>query len=542
SQRSTVGPGFKRLEPPVALSHVLALLCLLSVEALVLSQLLSEQLQELLLQTKRTTLDFLALAALSSVAAGLAALWLSRDRLLETLNEPRPAVRLRSRRWLALHTACFALLLVVTVAISRAPYGAGLSTVWVLAAVVTLGSLGLVLLPRRTWWTLARIISVPTLLGAVIGSAGFLLATTSGQLWEPLIRSTFLVVRGLLNAAGFDVHVNPRDFRIGTPTFEVGIASACSGYEGIGLVWAFLAAYLWIFRRQLRFPHVLLLIPLGTAVIWFTNAVRIALLIVVGTLWSPAVALTGFHSAMGAVMFMAVGLSLIGLGSGLEIFRHDSVSTHANIQAAAPFLVPFMVLVGLRLGCAALSTDFDYLYPLRIVAVSACLAWYWSRLPVRWQGWSWPAAAAGALVYILWIALEPTSSNTWALGQHMPLALQQLPMGWAAVWVASRVAGSVVTVPLVEELAFRGFLPRRIQRSDFTAIPVGAFTFASFIASSVLFGLLHERWIAGTLAGMAYALVLMRRRRLLDAIIAHATTNALIAVHVLVGGRWSLWN
>ena len=60
--------------------------------------------------------------------------------------------------------------------------------------------------------------------------------------------------------------------------------------------------------------------------------------------------------------------------------------------------------------------------------------------------------------------------------------------------------------------------------------------------SSVVFGALHgERWLAGTLAGIVYALVLVRRGRMGEAVIAHATTNALLAAWVLSTGQWQLW-
>ena len=51
----------------------------------------------------------------------------------------------------------------------------------------------------------------------------------------------------------------------------------------------------------------------------------------------------------------------------------------------------------------------------------------------------------------------------------------------------------------------------------------------------------HERFVAATLAGMAYALVLYRRGRVSDCILAHATTNALIAASVVLLGDWRLW-
>jgi len=119
--------------------------------------------------------------------------------------------------------------------------------------------------------------------------------------------------------------------------------------------------------------------------------------------------------------------------------------------------------------------------------------------------------------------------------------LDALPQSWRIAWLVFRVVGSVLTVPFAEELAFRGYLTRRLISTDTDEVPLGQFSWLSFVVSSVLFGLLHGSYLAGTLAGMAYALALYRRRVLGDAILAHAVTNALIAALVLVGGRWSLW-
>jgi CAAX prenyl protease-like protein len=68
----------------------------------------------------------------------------------------------------------------------------------------------------------------------------------------------------------------------------------------------------------------------------------------------------------------------------------------------------------------------------------------------------------------------------------------------------SRVLGSVITVPIAEELAFRGYVLRRLISSDFDNISL-RFTWLSFLLPSFLFGALHGRWPAGTVAGMFYA-------------------------------------
>ena len=96
-------------------------------------------------------------------------------------------------------------------------------------------------------------------------------------------------------------------------------------------------------------------------------------------------------------------------------------------------------------------------------------------------------------------------------------------------------------MPLAEELAFRGYLTRRLVAADFQSIPPGRMTWWSLLLSSVLFGALHGRWFAGTLAGMAYALAYRRRGELTDAVVAHGVTNGLIAITVLTTGSWSLW-
>ena len=123
----------------------------------------------------------------------------------------------------------------------------------------------------------------------------------------------------------------------------------------------------------------------------------------------------------------------------------------------------------------------------------------------------------------------------------MPQELANTSPLWAGLWLIFRVIGSVVTVALAEELAFRGYLTRQLIASEFQEVPLGRFTWFSFLLSSALFGALHGRWLAGTLAGMLYALALYRRGKLGDAVVAHATTNAMLAAYVLMTGSWTLW-
>ena len=146
-------------------------------------------------------------------------------------------------------------------------------------------------------------------------------------------------------------------------------------------------------------------------------------------------------------------------------------------------------------------------------------------------------ALLGALA--LWLALEPSGAAQQAAAET---ALGQLSRGAAGLWLGFRVIGSAITVPLAEELAFRGYLTRKLVSPAFETVRPGHFTWLSFVVSSALFGLLHGRWFAGTLAGMAYAGALYRRGQVAEAVYAHMTTNVLIAGYVLWFGRWSMWS
>jgi CAAX prenyl protease-like protein len=110
------------------------------------------------------------------------------------------------------------------------------------------------------------------------------------------------------------------------------------------------------------------------------------------------------------------------------------------------------------------------------------------------------------------------------------------------MWLVLRVVGAVITVPIAEELAFRGYLLRRIHAADFESVSFQKVSLTALAVSSVAFGLMHgNRWIAGSPAGLAYALVLRRRGRIGEAVAAHAVTNALLAVWVIARGEWGLW-
>jgi exosortase E/protease (VPEID-CTERM system) len=455
-----------------------------------------------------------------------------------------PACRHRWGVWLAGHGVACGVFTLMTAAIFIDTADVRPSLLWPVfwmlsAAVVVLLWLG-ALAPASRWWTLVHQ-EYAAMLGASLLGVG---AWGSGQLgqalWAPLAETTLWVVRSLLALVYSDVYYDLAEQVVGTATFQVVIVPACSGYEGIGCVTLLLTLYLWWFRTHLRFPQALLLLPVGAVAAWVANALRLTTLIALGTSFSPAVAQGGFHSQAGWLTFLLVGLGLIAVTQRYHLFTvaTPSISAQASAQYATALLMPLLVLLTTMVVTSALSSGFDWLYPLRVVTTSVAL---WScrtdyRL-IPWT-WSWHAIGLGMAICGMWMLLEPADHHRATV---LADGLAALPGGLAVVWVGFRVLGSALIVPIAEELAFRGYVIRKLVAPDFATIRPGQFTWWACLVSSVLFGVLHGRWLAGTLAGIGYALALRQRGQLADAIVAHMTTNALLAAYVLSQHAWSLW-
>ncbi|MSR58258.1 MAG: CAAX prenyl protease-related protein [Planctomycetaceae bacterium] len=510
----------------------------------------------------------------------------------------------------------------------------------VATAVACLGLWSAAIVTAELWLACAWRAAVALVAGIVFFSVAWRIGGITQSYWKDFGKWTLWLVYGLLHLVSRDPICVPADKLVGTSDFHVGVSSRCSGYQGIGLIWVFLSAYLWLFRHGHRFPQALLLLPVGTVLIWLANAVRITALILVGIWISPEIALDGFHSQAGWIAFLTVGLGLVAVASRSRFFaaagagrgasrcaggvagggdklesqisnlRFETLApplrprggegySNSRLEAAAAntsgtigsgegvggvnltavFLVPLMALTAATMVTGAFTSGFDWLYPVRVVAVAG-VVWFYRReyravltgagcrierravpptpalppqdgegegsavaVPCR-TGARFgflPAAGIGAAAFALWMGFEWIAGRLG--GGHISLAGPEMlsPMAGGA-WLFFRVLGAVVTVPFAEELAFRGFLTRRLIAANFEDVPAGKFSWFSFLLSSLIFGALHgERWIAGTVVGMLFAMALYRRGRLADAVVAHATTNALLSAYVLTTGQWSAW-
>ena len=149
------------------------------------------------------------------------------------------------------------------------------------------------------------------------------------------------------------------------------------------------------------------------------------------------------------------------------------------------------------------------------------------------------AVGVGLVVYVLWVRMD----WPWAM-QGTPTGYNPFQEGATVGFILAgiRVFGAAVVVPLKEELFWRSFLIRWIINPDaFEKVPLGLFSLGSFAATVILFGLEHNLWLAGMMAGAIYNGLLYRTRRLWPCIIAHATTNLALGIHVLITQEWQWW-
>jgi exosortase E/protease (VPEID-CTERM system) len=416
-----------------------------------------------------------------------------------------------------------------------------LALAWIATGTLGIATALFALIPASIAWDLLRNTGSAWVFAAAAAVATPLLISASDRLWKSTTLLTFELVRFVLRPFVVTV-ADPVTGSLGTHRFSVEIAPACSGLEGMGLMLIFGVVCLAFFYRDYRFPRALLLVPIGMGLMFLLNSLRIAALILIGHAGAESVALGGFHSQAGWIAFNGLALVWMSVGRRLPwMCRQSAVAQQEEFDnPSAAYLMPFLAIVAASMTSRAASGAFEWMYPLRFIAGGAMLFAYrkqYSKL--KWEC-GWLAAVVGGLVFVLWIAMDRLAGNPSPSGIASGLAA--LPAPARTGWLVFRTLAAVVTVPIAEELAFRGYLLRRFISADFESVSMQRWTALAVVGSSIAFGLLHgQRWMAGVIAGLLYAAVQRWRGRIGDAVAAHAITNALLSAWVISQAQWSLW-
>jgi CAAX prenyl protease-like protein len=261
----------------------------------------------------------------------------------------------------------------------------------------------------------------------------------------------------------------------------------------MGLMLIFGGLWLCFFHRKYRFPQALLLIPLGMGLMFLLNSLRVAALILIGNAGAWGVALGGFHSQAGWIAFNGLALGWACLAHRVPWFAAGETAAlpgqEATRNPASPYLMPFLAILAAAMISGAASSGFEWMYPLRFFAASAALLVFRREYSsINWR-FGWTAPVIGGLVFLLWLSLDRIAG----IPAQSPIAagLGAWPLTARITWLIFRATAAVVTVPVAEELAFRGFLLRRLMATDFESVSLQRWTWWAVAGSSLAFGLMH---------------------------------------------------
>jgi exosortase E/protease (VPEID-CTERM system) len=220
-------------------------------------------------------------------------------------------------------------------------------------------------------------------------------------------------------------------------------------------------------------------------------------------------------------------------------------SMERSRNLAVIYLSPFMAITVASLIGQTVSGGPDALYPLRFIAASMFLWIY--RAEYAKSDWRFGSLGivAGIAVAGIWLTVH-FSMIGWRAAPTPPGALftdlSKLSEVERVSWIFVRALAAITTVPIAEELAFRGYLARRIVGVDVESVKFSQLSVASIAVSSIAFGLMHgSMWAPGIVAGIIFAVVARLRNRVGEAVAAHVVANSILAVVALILKDYTIW-
>ncbi|HET6145516.1 MAG TPA: exosortase E/protease, VPEID-CTERM system [Candidatus Acidoferrales bacterium] len=428
---------------------------------------------------------------------------------------------------------------------------------------------GLVVTLVRTFLTFQAMYRIGRALGNAWAYA--LLCSTLVVVWREVLRLSWDVpdsrLGQFLQTASFEqakallsifyryVIADPTSHILGTDRFLIEVTGTCSGVEGLSLISALMLVWFIFARKELRLIRALLLVPVGLTLMWSLNILRLVALICLGSAGYPNAAVNGFHAEAGWIAFTVVSLVFLLFAQRSSWLRktetdiHDAavVSTQPSAayrNATTIYLAPFLASTAASVIGQLIFNDATWLYVFRFAAVGAAV-WFF-RNEYRKIDWKFGALGicAGVAVAGLWLGAH-YAVRGWDIfnpGTGHPSEMDSLPPGQRAAWLGIRILTALTIVPIAEELAFRGFVARRLIAKNVESVEFSRLNGSSIAFSSIAFGVMHgQMWLGGIIAGIVFAIVARFRDRLGESVAAHAAANLSIAAVAIIRGDYTLW-
>lgn len=232
------------------------------------------------------------------------------------------------------------------------------------------------------------------------------------------------------------------------------------------------------------------------------------------------------------------------------------LSNRPDLALTLPFFVYLLLLSSLELRS---RVGEEWVWLLHLVRGVGGIWAVWlvrKHLP----HWGKPhvllAISGGLLAAFLWVAIHklavvmgiPHPMLPALFGQGKPPEESdpfRLLSNGALAWVtiAARILVAMTTVAFVEELFWRGFLLRGlIDWDDFQRVPLGAFTWKSFLICSALSTLEHPgHWVTSIFCWFLFNGLMYWKRSLLFLVLVHGLTNLFLYVYVVAYRDWVFW-
>lgn len=177
----------------------------------------------------------------------------------------------------------------------------------------------------------------------------------------------------------------------------------------------------------------------------------------------------------------------------------------------------------------------------------------WRAIPGRYSRWALMVGLGGGLLWIgicqlhladrllVQLGLEQWTSWGDRPGFNPFDAFGDSPAIMVG-FLAIRIAGLALIVPLIEEFFLRGFLMRFIEKPDWWTIDPGTVTGKSAVTATIYGVLAHPAEpLAAAVWFSLITLLHARTGRIWNCVIAHAATNALLGLYILTFRDWALW-
>jgi uncharacterized protein len=220
------------------------------------------------------------------------------------------------------------------------------------------------------------------------------------------------------------------------------------------------------------------------------------------------------------------------------------------------YLAPMFTFLAFIQISAWWPGTYALMYVFKTFVVGALLIYFWRQYtPIRWTH-LWLGVLVGVAGIFQWVIMQKflERHGIFTLMGHHFSFFQPPPEAFdptkefaspLLLWsfVSIRILGAVVVVPFMEELFWRDYLWRTILApNDFKLAAVGEWAWAPFIVVCAAFATVHGNWWLTAIGWAAMVGALLVYTKSLGAcIVAHATTNLLLAFYVLRFHEWSFW-